>query len=170
MDLDSSVELCIKPNKIWQTNMPSRRLPSSEEALNFVEANGIVLESSLGRVPTFVDFVVGERVTRWWGHPKGRVIFALTRAIRDSPDVLTCRLIDGKVTYVHRRLWPALVKLSNELNETDLGAIREVHLPSGEHQIVTTEFPRWVPADVLARSERLTEREAESLLAQVFHV
>jgi hypothetical protein len=105
--------------------MPSRRSMSAEEALNFVETNGIVLESSHGRVPTFVDFVAGERVTRWWGHPKGRLIFALTRAIRDSPDVLTCRLIGGKVTYVHRRLRPALVKLSDELNEKDLGAIRE---------------------------------------------
>ena len=138
--------------------------------MKFVEAEGIVLESSVGRVPTFTDFVVGERVTQWWGHPEGRLIFALTRAIRDSTDVLTCRLIDGKVTYVHRRLWPALVKLSDELNEKNLGAIREVHLPGGKHQIVTTEFPQWVPADVLAKSERLTEREAQSLLAQVFRV
>ena len=148
--------------------MPSRHTPSAEEVLRFVEAKGIILESSHGRVPTFVDFVVGERVTRWWGHPKGNLIFALTRAIRDSPDVLTCRLIDGKVTYVHRRLWPALVKLSDEWNVKDLGAIREEHLPSGKHQIDTTEFPRWVPAEVLAKSKRLTEREARSLLAQVF--
>ena len=95
-------------------------------------------------------------------------MFALTRAARDSPDVLTCRLIDGKVTYVHRRLWPALVKLSDELNEKDLGAIREEHLPSGKHRMVVTEFPRWVPADVLAKSKRLTAREARSLLARVF--
>ena|SRR5215208_1324480 len=148
--------------------MPSHRLPSAEEALSFVEAKGIVLESSHGTVPTFIDFVAGERVTRWWGHPKGRLIFALTRAIRDSPDVLTCRLIDGKVTYVHRRLWPALLKLSDELEEKDLGAIREEHLPGGKHQIVVTEFPRWLPAEVLAKSKRLTKREARSLLALVF--
>ena len=108
---------------------------SLEEALRFVETNGIVLESAHGRVPTFADFVAGERVTRWWSHPKGRLIFALTRAMRDSPDVLTCRLIDGKITYVHRRLWPALVKLSGELDTSRLGAIREEHLPGGKHQI-----------------------------------
>src|SRR6185436_5918896 len=96
---------------------------SFEEALSFVETNGIVLESAHGRVPTFVDFVAGERVARWWSHPKSRAIFALTRALRDSPDILTCRLIDHKVTYVHRRLWPALVKLADEFDGSDLAAI-----------------------------------------------
>ena len=145
--------------------MPS---PSFEEALSFVEREGVVLESAHGRVATFADFVAGERVTRWWSHPKGRVIFALTRAMRDSPDVLTCRLIDQKVTYVHRRLWPALVKLSEEFDKSGLGAIREEHLPGGKHRVVVTEFPEWVPADVLAISKRLTHDQARSLLATVF--
>jgi hypothetical protein len=148
--------------------MPSDRSPSEKDALRFVEANGIVLESSHGRVPTFVDFVAGERVTRWWGHPKSRLIFALTRAMRDSPDVLTCRLIDGKVTYIHLRLWPALVKLAAELDVKNLGAIREEHSPGGKHQLVVTEFPQWVPAEVLAQGKRLTDREARSMLAQIF--
>ncbi|HSE17219.1 MAG TPA: hypothetical protein VLB46_09195 [Pyrinomonadaceae bacterium] len=147
--------------------MPSRRSPSLEEALNFVETEGVVLESAHGRVPAFADFVAGERVTRWWSHPKGRLIFALTRAMRDSPDVLTCRLIDQKVTYVHRRLWPALVKLSEEFDKSGLGAIREEHLPSGKHRVVEIEFPEWVPAEVLAMSKHLTHDQARSLLATV---
>ena len=138
---------------------------SLEEALSFVETSGIVLESAHGRVPTFADFVAGERVTRWWSHPKSRLIFALTRAMRDSPDVLTCRFIDNKITYVHRRLWPALVKLSGELDTSSLGAIREEHLPGGKHELRVTGFPQWVPAGVLAESKRLTQREAKSTLA-----
>lgn len=145
----------------------SSRTPSPTEALNFVKTKGIVLESAHGRVPTFVDFVAGECVTGWWSHPKGRSIFALTRMIRDSPDVLICRLIDGKVTYVHRRIWPALVKLADELNESDLGAIREEHLPDGKHRLVVTQFPEWVPAEVFAKSKRLTQREARSLLGRL---
>jgi len=137
---------------------------SFEEALSFVERNGIVLESAHGRVPTFADFVAGERVTRWWSHPKSKLIFALTRAIRDSTDVLTCRFIDGKITYIHRRLWPALVKLSGELDTQDLGAIREEHLPGCKHELRVTEFPHWVPAEVLEESKRLTKRQAKSIL------
>jgi hypothetical protein len=138
---------------------------SLEEALGFVETNGIVLESAHGRVPTFADFVAGERVTRWWGHQKGQLIFTLTRAMRDSPDVLTCRFIDNKITYIHRRLWPALVKLSGELETSKLGAIREEHLPGGKHELRVTEFPQWVPAEALAESKRLTRSEARSMLA-----
>ena len=136
-----------------------------EEALSFVETNGIVLESAHGRVPTFADFVAGERVTHWWGHKKGRLIFALTRGMRDSPEVLTCRFIDNKITYVHRRLWPALVKLSGELDTGKLGAIHEEHLPGGKHELRVTEFPQWVPAEVLAESKRLTRSKARSMLA-----
>jgi hypothetical protein len=138
-----------------------------EEALSFVETKGIILESAHGRVPTFADFVARERVTRWWSHPKSKLIFALTRAIRDSPDVLTCRLVDGKVTYVHRRLWAALVKLSGELDKSGLGAIREEHTSDGKHVMRVTEFPEWVPAEVLRESKRLTQREARSMLALI---
>ena len=141
--------------------------PTAEQALSFVKTEGVVLESAHGRVPTFTDFVAGERVTGWWSHPKSQSIFTLTRMIRDSPDVLVCRLIDGKVTYVHRRVWPALVRLADEFKESDLGAIREEHLPGGKHRLVTTPFPKWVPADVLAKSKRLTEREARSLLKRI---
>jgi len=143
--------------------MPSRRSPSPEEALSFVAAQGVVLESAHGRVPTFVDFVAGERVTRWWSHPKSQLIFSLTRAMRDSPDVLTCRLIDGKVSYVHRRLWAVLVKIAGDFDAEALGAIREEHTAGGKHQLVVTEFPKWVPAEVLAESKKLSEREARSL-------
>ena len=143
------------------------RTPSLKEALSFIETEGIVLESAHGRVPTFVDFVAGERVTRWWGHPQAQLIFTLTRALRDSSDVLTCRLIDGKVTYVHRRLWPALVKLSGELDTRALGAIREEHSAGGKHQTRVTEFPQWVPPDIFAKSKRLTQQEATSLLTPV---
>ena len=143
--------------------MPSRRPPSPEEALSFVAAQGVVLESAHGRVPTFVDFVAGERVTRWWSHPKSQLIFELTRTMRDSPDVLTCRLIDGKITYVHRRLWPALVTLAGDFDPAALGAIREEHTTAGKHQLVVTEFPKWVPAEVIAESKKLSAREARSL-------
>jgi hypothetical protein len=141
-----------------------RHLPSSEEALRFVETNGVVLESAHGQVPTFADFVAGERLAQWWSHPLGRTIFRLTRAVRDSPCVLTCRLIDRKVTYVHRRVWPALVRLSRRLNERHLAAIREEHLPNGKHRVITTAFPQWVPAEVIQESEQLSEQEAKSLL------
>ena len=100
-------------------------------ALQFVERHGIVLESAHGPVVTFADAVAGERIRgNWWSHPKSHQIFALTRLVRNSPDVLICRLVDGKITYVHRRVWPALVRLAGELRHDRLAEIREVHYPA----------------------------------------
>ena len=66
-------------------------------ALSFVKRHGIVLESARGPVPNLAEAVVGGRIRgSWWGHAKGKQIFWLTRAVRDSADVLVCRLVSGK--------------------------------------------------------------------------
>src|SRR3990172_13285839 len=79
-----------------------------KEALAFVKTNGVVLESGRGSVPSLAEAVAcGPIRGSWWAHPKGNDIFLCSRAVRQSPDVLVCRLVGGKVTYVHRRLWPA---------------------------------------------------------------
>jgi hypothetical protein len=75
------------------------------EALAFVCAHGLALECGTGPVPSLAAVIAGEPIRgSWWAHARGREIFAVTRAIRDSPDVLVCRLVGGKITYVHRRL------------------------------------------------------------------
>ena len=83
---------------------------TAAEALAFVRKHGVVLEAATGPVPSLASAIAGAPIRgSWWSHAKGREIFKLTRAVRDSPDILVCRLVDGKVTYVHRRLWAALV-------------------------------------------------------------
>jgi hypothetical protein len=75
-------------------------------------------------------------------------------------------LLEGKVTYVHRRLWPALVRISRKIPKVQLTAIREVHLEGGRHQIVETPFPDWVPEEVREQAKKLSERQAESALEE----
>jgi hypothetical protein len=136
-----------------------------KQALSFVKTHGVVLESARGLVPSLAEAVAGEPIRgSWWSHPKSNEIFLCSRAIRASPDVLVCRLVGGKVTYVHRRLWPALVRLAEHLNPARLAAIREVHTPSGKHKIETTPFPDWVPKKVIREAMRLTDEEAARLL------
>ncbi len=100
----------------------------------------------------------------WWGHAKSHEIFWLTRAVRASRDVLVCRVVGGKVTYVHRRLWPALVRLAQRFPRGHLGAVHERHTARGRHQVRTVPFPRWVPAVVHQAARRLSEAEAERAL------
>lgn len=48
----------------------------------------------------------------WWGHAKASDIFWACEWLEARGDVLAVRLISGKVTYVHRRLWPAVLAVA----------------------------------------------------------
>jgi hypothetical protein len=135
------------------------------EALAFVGTHGVVLESGIGPVPSLASTVVGGPIRgSWWAHARGREIFAIARAIRDCPDVLVCRLVDGKITYVHRRLWPALVRLSGRFHDAHLAQILEVHTASGKHLATEIRFPDWVSGEVAAQASNLDEESARGQL------
>jgi hypothetical protein len=85
--------------------------------------------------------------------------------VHDSTDVVALRLIEGKLTLVHRRAWPALVALAGELGRARLAVIRESHTPSGKHVTTSVPFPEWVPEDVLAEARKIALDEARSLCA-----
>jgi hypothetical protein len=139
-----------------------------KQAVTFVKGKGVVLESARGPVPSLAEAIAGEPIRgSWWAHPEGNDIFLCSRAIRKSADVLVCRLVNGKVTYVHRRLWPALVRLAQRFDADRLAAIREVHTASGKHKVDITRFPDWVPEEVLRAAEELSSEEAAALLALV---
>jgi hypothetical protein len=141
---------------------------TADELLRFVRRNGVVLESARGPVPNLVEAIVGAPVKgSWWGHPKGKEIFHLLNAVRDSGEVLVCRLVGGKVTYVHRDAWPALVRLSSAIPKERISAIEEIHTASGKHRVVKTPFPKWVPDDVLGAGKKLPMDEAVRLLRGV---
>lgn len=131
------------------------------EALAFVCSNGLVLESGAGPVPSLAETVAGGPIRgSWWSHAQGREIFAATRAIRGNPDVLVCRLVDGKITYVHRRLWPAVVRLAQRFPNGRLVQIHEVHTASGKHVAQQIRFPDWVSREVAAEASKLDEQQA----------
>jgi len=140
----------------------------AKQALAWIKKRGIAVESACASVPSLAHAVAGEAIRgSWWGHPKGKEIFMISRAIRRSPDVLVCRLVDGKITYIHRRLWPALVRLAQRFPRARLGAVTEIHTSAGRHQVHVTKFPNWVPKQVLAAAKQLSERAALSQLSIV---
>ena len=140
----------------------------AKQAIAWIKKCGIAVESAHASVPSLADLVAGAPIRgSWWAHPKGKDIFRLSRAIRRSPDILVCRLVDGKITYVHRRMWPALVSLAGRFSKPRLSALIEVHTPAGKHKLLVTPFPDWAPAEVLQAAQKLTEKEAASQLALV---
>ena len=134
---------------------------TAKQALQFVEEQGIVLESARGPFPNLAATVVSEPIRgSYWSHSKTHEIFRCIRAVRASPDVLVCRLVDGKITYVHRRLWPALAKLVRRFDRSRLAAVREIHTASGAHRVQTIPFSKWISSDVRRTAAKLNENEA----------
>jgi len=131
------------------------------QAAAFVRQHGVVLESAAGPVPSLATAIAGEPIRgSWWSHPRSHEIFELTRAIRGHDNVLVCRLVNGKVTFVHRRLWPALVRVAKRFPKKQLAQVHEVHAASGRHLAREIPFPKWVPAQVTAEASRLHEADA----------
>jgi hypothetical protein len=141
---------------------------TEKEAMDFVKRHGIVTESFHGPVPSLAEAVSGAPVRgNWWSHPRSHEIFRLGRALRSHPDVLTCRLVQGKISFVHRRLWSALVRLASGFPAARLAAVREIHTPTGAHIVQETPFPKWVPAEVLDKAQKLANAAARARLLPV---
>src|SRR5205085_2196400 len=93
-------------------------------------------------------------------------IFAAVNELADWPDVVRLRLVNGKVTLVHRRVWPALVRVADRFPPERIAAVTEEHTASGKHRKVETPFPDWVPPDVQVAANELTEGEALAALPE----
>jgi len=140
---------------------------TAAEALAFVEEQGVVLVSARGPVPRLTEVIAGGPIEgSWWSHPQSKQIFNVLEAVTESDEVLVCRLIEGKITLVHRRLWPALVRLAGRLRPAQAAKVRQEHTASGRHVNKEVPFPTWVPAAVMKKAQRLSEAEALASLGE----
>jgi hypothetical protein len=77
--------------------------------LKVLQKRGLLLKQD----PTslnVVSLLLGESLrTSWWSHPEAHTIFRILSEMVTDPSVLTTKLVAGKDTLVHRRLWPALL-------------------------------------------------------------
>jgi hypothetical protein len=127
--------------------------------------HGMLLQSARGPLPNVAELVAGEPIRgSWWGHPAGTAIFNALNDLADSPDVVRTRLVGGKVTLIHRRLWPALVRVAERFPAGRLAALHEEHTPTGAHRVHEVAFPDWVPEDVQREAGALSADEALALL------
>jgi hypothetical protein len=126
-----------------------------------VRENGVVLASAKGPAPRLVEAILGEPIQgNWWSHPRGSFIYNTLAAVQESDDILVCRLLRGKMTLIHRRLWPALVRASDCLDASRLARVSEQHTDSGRHVATEIAFPTWVPKEVFAEASLIAEDEA----------
>src|SRR5688572_25890676 len=90
--------------------MPAQRIEAV--VVSALDEHGL-LPVQDARVPSVCTLVAGEPVRgSWWGHAAGQTIFDLLGSFED--DYAWPKLLWGKVTLVHRRLWPALAAVGEE--------------------------------------------------------
>ncbi|TLY50178.1 MAG: hypothetical protein E6K53_11420 [Gammaproteobacteria bacterium] len=139
-----------------------------DQALAFIDRHGAVLVSARGPLPRLTEAIAGEPIRgSWWAHRAGKHIFAVLRALEDSPELLVCRLVADKLSMVHSRLWPALVRCTDRIGQDRLARIREQHTASGKHIAIATAFPEWVPRITLLAAKQLSETDAARELGTV---
>jgi hypothetical protein len=87
-------------------------ISTPKQALEFVREHGIVTMTRGSSRNSLVDAVAGGPVRgSWWGHPKGKLIFRLADYLTDSGEVISAKLLAGKITFIHKSLWPALARV-----------------------------------------------------------
>jgi hypothetical protein len=96
---------------------------SPTQVLRHLEKRGLLLVQDK-TLPSVVGVVTGESLRgSWWAHPMGKQIFSVLNALVEHPDVLITKLVAGKDTLVHRRLWPALVSIVSPAQAWQLRAL-----------------------------------------------
>jgi hypothetical protein len=144
-------------------------LADAAAALEFVRNHGLVLVSAKGKLPTLTHAIVGEAIKgSWWGHPQGKRIFAILQQVCDHPEVVVCRLVDDKLTLVHRRLWPALAAAAPGIEPRRLARVEQEHTASGRHENRIVPFDEWLPPDAAREAAAMTLEQALAALGQNF--
>jgi hypothetical protein len=78
-----------------------------------LKSYGILLKSD-PKLPSVTTLVAGEAVKgSWWGHPRSHDIFRILEELADHPEVTVAKLVSGKDTFVHKRLWPSLIAIGS---------------------------------------------------------
>lgn len=138
-----------------------------EDLLPVLIEHGMLLESARGPIPNGAELAAGEPIRgSWWAHRASHQIYDVLNGVRDSPDVVRLRLINGKVTLVHRRVWPALARLEACFPPEALARVEEVHTASGRHRATSIPFADWLPEAERRAGEALGRDEAVAQLPE----
>jgi hypothetical protein len=70
---------------------------------------GVLLETDKA-FPSLTGLMVNQPIKgSWWAHPMANEIYMMSQRLIHHPDAIFLKLLLGKTTYVHRRLWPELI-------------------------------------------------------------
>jgi hypothetical protein len=88
---------------------------TEHDALELVRDRLVITEVPATGMSSLVEAVAGGAVHgSWRSHAKGRLMYRLGRVLRASEDILSVRLVEGKVAFVDRPLWATVYRVAME--------------------------------------------------------
>ena len=91
-----------------------------EQAIELLEEIGLLLVRG-SEIPDVCRLVTGKEFKgSWWSNPAAHQIFNVNERLEDHRDVTLAKLISGKVTFIHRKLWPQLFTLGTQRSDWQL--------------------------------------------------
>ena len=91
--------------------MTAKVIDHFDRVFMHLEELGLLLLSKSG-LPNVVNLIAkGDVKGSWWSHADAHTIYAVSEMLEAHPDVLIMKLIDGKVTFVHRELWSRIYSI-----------------------------------------------------------
>jgi hypothetical protein len=100
-------------------------------------------------LPSFTTLVAGKPIAgSWWGHRRGRAIYRLLEEFSGRSGRLSAKIVNGKITYVHPRLWSAFLELALHGQRTRARSLS----PLGKLLHEKVQSDEMVRVDALAQS------------------
>jgi len=123
-----------------------------KRVLSKILSYGFLLESD-PKLPSVCTLITGTPLKgSWWSHPQAQTIFQVNEKLEEHPDVLITKLVSGKVTFVHRNLWPEILAVGTShepwqmagLSHSAQSLLSMVQAKGSlrTDQLVSTELPR----------------------------
>ncbi len=136
-------------------------MSDTDGVLTAIERDGLALLQD-AKLLNVVRIVSGETLRgSWWSHRDAHRIFAVLESLEAHPDVVAAKLVGGKVTFLHRRLWPALLGVALVREEWQTRALSSEArvlwraLDRGESMQVVGPAAKSIEIRLLARSEQV---------------
>jgi hypothetical protein len=151
------------------------KYPNSQIIFAAIKKLGLLLESDQ-KLPSVASLIANEPIRgSWWSHAKSQEIFEVLQEIADDKDVLITKLLSGKVTFVHRKLWCEVSSIGSSREDwqiAKISAAARVLLEQVDQQesLLTNELKWPQKFKTIKPGEAVRELEKQLLLhTEQFH-
>lgn len=126
-----------------------------------LDENGLLLVTD-SALPSVVGLIAGKVRGSWWAHEKSREIYGILERLESDPDATIVKLVSGKLTFIHRRLWSDLLVVCKGKEEWQTGDLSPLArgllaMVEKEGEVRTDRIPKYRNRKALSKAVHALE-------------